>query len=199
MPDFSDSAASGDAKTPLRTAALARRASLSDSDRNAAAMAIAARGLPVPLHEGTVVAGYAPIRGELDPFPLMRAFAARGARLALPVVTRQGAPLLFRLWQENDPLPRSTLGIREPSPDAPEVRPDIVLVPLAAFDASGHRIGYGAGHYDCTLENLRAQRPVIAIGLAFAMQQIPAVPAAAHDVALDYVLTEQGLLTFRRR
>lgn len=96
-------------------------------------------------------------------------------------------------------MPRSALGIREPSSDAPEVTPDIVLVPLAAFDASGHRIGYGAGHYDCTLEYLRARGLVVAIGLAFAMQQIPAVPAAAHDVVLDYVLTEQGLLTFRSR
>uniref|UniRef100_E6VD38 5-formyltetrahydrofolate cyclo-ligase n=1 Tax=Rhodopseudomonas palustris (strain DX-1) TaxID=652103 RepID=E6VD38_RHOPX len=192
-------AASSDAKTALRAAALARRSALSEDDRRAAATAIAARGLPVSLREGAVVVGYAPIRGELDPFPLMRALAAGGARLALPVVARQGTPLTFRAWRDGDGLQRSALGIREPSPDAPEVTPDIVLVPLAAFDASGHRIGYGAGHYDCTLEYLRAQGPVVAIGLAFAMQQIPAVPAAAHDVVLDYVLTEQGLLTFRSR
>jgi 5-formyltetrahydrofolate cyclo-ligase len=193
------SAAPSDAKTALRAAALARRSALSEDDRSAAAAAIAARGLPVPLPDGAIVAGYAPIRGELDPFPLMHALAARGARLALPVVTRQGTPLVFRAWRDGDALPRSALGIREPSPDALEVTPDIVLVPLAAFDASGHRIGYGAGHYDCTLEYLRARGPVVAIGLAFAMQQIPTVPAAAHDVVLDYVLTEQGLLTFRSR
>ncbi|QDL99001.1 5-formyltetrahydrofolate cyclo-ligase [Rhodopseudomonas palustris] len=192
-------AASSDAKTALRAAALARRSALSEDDRRAAATAIAAGGVPVSLREGAVVAGYAPIRGELDPFPLMRALAAGGARLALPVVARQGTPLTFRAWRDGDGLQRSALGIREPSPDAPEVTPDIVLVPLAAFDASGHRIGYGAGHYDCTLEYLRAQGPVVAIGLAFAMQQIPAVPAASHDVVLDYVLTEQGLLTFRSR
>ncbi|MFT4277236.1 MAG: 5-formyltetrahydrofolate cyclo-ligase [Rhodopseudomonas sp.] len=186
-------------KTALRAAALARRSSLNEDDRCAAAAAVAARGLPVPLPEGTVVAGYAPIRGELDPFPMMQALAARGARLALPVVTGRGTPLLFRTWRDSDPLPRSALGIREPSPDAAEVTPDIVLVPLAAFDGNGHRIGYGAGHYDCTLEDLRARGPVVTIGLAFAMQQIPAVPADAHDVVLDYVLTEQGLLTFRSR
>ncbi|RED36099.1 5-formyltetrahydrofolate cyclo-ligase [Rhodopseudomonas thermotolerans] len=197
MSELSES--SSETKTTLRAAALARRSSLSEDDRSAAAAAVASHGLPVPLPEGAVVAGYAPIRGELDPFPLMQALAARGARLALPVVVRQGTPLTFRAWRDGDALPRSALGIPEPSPDASELTPDIVLVPLAAFDANGHRIGYGAGHYDCTLEYLRAQGPVVAIGLAFAMQQIPVVPAAAHDVVLDYVLTEQGLLTFRSR
>jgi 5-formyltetrahydrofolate cyclo-ligase len=193
MSDVSDR----DAKTALRAAALARRAALRDDERAAAAAAIAARGLPFALPEGAVVAGYAPIRGEIDPFPLLQRLAAGGARLALPVVRRQGEPLLFRAWQPGAALTRSPLGIREPRADAAELVPDLVLVPLAAFDALGHRIGYGAGHYDCTLEALRAQRPIIAAGLAFAMQQIEAVPAAAHDVVLDYVLTEQGPLKFR--
>jgi 5-formyltetrahydrofolate cyclo-ligase len=195
MSEVSDS----DAKTALRAAALARRAALPDAVRAAAAAAIAARALPFALAPGAVVAGYAPIRGEIDPLPLMKELAGRGARLALPVVTRQGEPLIFRAWRDGEALTRSALGIREPPAGAAELIPDIVLVPLAAFDARGHRIGYGAGHYDRTLDCLRAQRPLIAAGLAFAVQQIETVPAAAHDVVLDYVLTEQQTLNFRSR
>jgi len=189
----------GPSKTDLRAAALARRQALSDVARVTAAAAIAGRALPFVVPEGAIVAGYVPIRGEIDPFPLMRALSARGARLALPVVTGQGRPLEFRSWSEGEALQRSALGILEPLPGAPKVIPDIVLAPLAAFDALGHRIGYGAGHYDRTLEALRGAKPVIAAGLAFAVQQIAAVPAAAHDVALDYVITERETLNFRSR
>ncbi|WP_031337241.1 5-formyltetrahydrofolate cyclo-ligase [Rhodopseudomonas sp. B29] len=188
----------GASKIELRAAALARRAALPDSDRAAAAAALAARALPFDLRPGSIVSGYMPMRGEIDPRPLMQVLASRGAVLALPVVTGPARPLRFRRYQQGDALERSRLGILEPLTAAPEVVPDILLVPLAAFDALGHRIGYGAGHYDATLEALRAQRQVIAAGLAFAMQQIPAVPAAAHDVVLDYVLTEQDTLIFRR-
>ncbi|MCG6207278.1 5-formyltetrahydrofolate cyclo-ligase [Rhodopseudomonas sp. HC1] len=186
-------------KNDLRAAALARRRGLSEAARTAAAMAIAARGLPFELPPGAVVSGYAPIRGELDPLPLMQALAARGARLVLPAVVQQGRPLRFHAWQPGDALLRSPLGIDEPRPEAPELNPDILLIPLAAFDGLGHRIGYGAGYYDCTLEALGAARRIITVGLAFAVQQIAAVPAAAHDVALDYVLTEHETLNFRSR
>lgn len=194
MSEVSDSAS----KIELRAAALARRAALPDAARAAAAAALAARGLPFEIRPSRIVSGYMPMRGEIDPLPLMQTLAARGAKLALPVVTGPARPLRFRRYKDGDALERSRLGILEPVTTAPEVVPDIVLVPLAAFDALGHRIGYGAGHYDATLEALRAQREVIAVGLAFAMQQIPAVPAAAHDVVLDYVLTEQDTLVFRR-
>jgi len=89
------------------------------------------------------------------------------------------------------------LGIPEPSPAAVEIVPDIMLVPLAAFDRLGHRIGYGAGHYDYTFAHLRKAKPVIGIGLAFAAQEIKAIPALSHDVALDYVLTERKTFDFR--
>jgi 5-formyltetrahydrofolate cyclo-ligase len=186
-------------KNDLRAVALARRLALSAAERDAAAAAIAARGLPFDLPDNAVVSGYAPIRGELDPKPLMQALAARGARLALPAVEQPGRPLRFHAWQPGDPMLRSPLGIDEPRREAPELIPDILLVPLAAFDALGHRIGYGAGYYDYTLDALRAARPILAVGLAFAVQQIEAVPAAAHDVALDYVLTERETLIFRSR
>src|SRR5580692_2138817 len=184
-------------KSDLRAVALAAREALSGEQRAAAAQAVAARGLPVEIARGVIVSGYAPIRGEIDPAPLMRALASQGARLALPAVLARGKSLAFRAWSPNDRLMLGPLGILEPSPAAAEVIPDIMLVPLAAFDRLGHRIGYGAGHYDCTLAHLRKVKPIAAIGLAFSAQEIKAVPALAHDVALDYVLTEKRLFDFR--
>ena len=127
----------------------------------------------------------------------MQALAAQGARLALPAITARGQSLAFRAWYAGDRLVPGPLGILEPSPAAAEIVPDIVLVPLAAFDRAGHRIGYGAGHYDHTLAHLRKSKAVTAIGLAFAAQEIEAVPALPHDVALDYVLTETQVFDFR--
>ncbi|KIZ42326.1 MULTISPECIES: 5-formyltetrahydrofolate cyclo-ligase [Rhodopseudomonas] len=183
-------------KTELRAAALVRRDALDPARRADAATALAARALPCPV-AGMVVSGYVAIRGELDPLPLLTSLAARGARLALPAVAGRDLPLQFRAWRPGDPLVAGQLGTSEPVPEAPEISPDILLVPLAAFDRLGHRIGYGAGHYDRSIAQLRQSRPVIAIGIAFAMQQIPAVPATAHDVRLDYVLTEADTFDFR--
>ena len=187
----------GQSKSDLRTAALAAREALSAEQRTAAAQALAARGLPLEITPGTIVSGYSPIRGEFDPVPLMRKLAERGAQLALPAVMARGKSLAFRAWSPSDRLMLGPLGILEPSPAATELIPDIMLVPLAAFDRLGHRIGYGAGHYDFTLAHLRKVKPITAIGLAFAAQEIEAVPALSHDVALDYVLTETEAFDFR--
>jgi 5-formyltetrahydrofolate cyclo-ligase len=184
-------------KSALRTAALAARDALTIEQRAAAAQAVATRGLPIEIARGTIVSGYSPIRSEIDPAPLMRALAAHGAQLALPAIMARGQSLAFRAWSPNDKLLLGPLGILEPSPAAIEVIPDIMLVPLAAFDRAGHRIGYGAGHYDYTLAHLRKLKHIIAVGLAFAAQEIVAVPALPHDVALDYVLTETEVLDFR--
>jgi 5-formyltetrahydrofolate cyclo-ligase len=188
---------SGSTKSALRTAALSARDALSGEQRAAAARAVAARGLPVAIAPGTIVSGYSPIRSEIDPVPLMRALGAQGAGLALPAVMARGKSLAFRAWSPNDRLMLGPLGILEPSPAAAEVIPDILLVPLAAFDRLGHRIGYGAGHYDYTLAHLRKVKPITAVGLAFAAQEIETVPALQHDVALDYVLTEAKIFDFR--
>jgi 5-formyltetrahydrofolate cyclo-ligase len=193
---MSDATASS-SKADLRAAALASRDALSGEQRAVAAEAIARRGLPFEITPGAVVSGYSPIRSEIDPAPLMRTLAASGARLALPAVTARGQTLHFRAWRPGDRLMLGPLGILEPSPAATDVIPDIMLVPLAAFDRLGHRIGYGAGHYDYTLAHLRKVKPVTAIGLAFAAQQIEAVPALQHDEALDYVLTETQVFDFR--
>ena len=145
----------------------------------------------------TVVAGYSPIRSEIDPGPLLRKLESEGARLALPAITARGQSLKFRLWHPGERLLSGPLGILEPSPAAAEIIPDIVLVPLAAFDRSGHRIGYGAGHYDRTLAQLHKSKGFAAIGLAFAAQEVVTVPALQHDVPLDYVLTETKAFDFR--
>jgi 5-formyltetrahydrofolate cyclo-ligase len=188
---------SGPTKSDLRAAALAARDALTLEQRGAAAQALAERGLPIEITRGTVVSGYSPIRSELDPVPLMRELAAQGAQLALPAVMARGKSLAFRAWSASDRLMLGPLGILEPSPAAAELIPDIMLVPLAAFDRAGHRIGYGAGHYDYTLAHLRKLKHIMAVGLAFAAQEIVAVPALPHDVALDYVLTETEVLDFR--
>src|SRR5208283_5953715 len=139
--------AAAPSKATLRAAALAARDAISPEQRAAAAEVIATRGLPFEIAPAAVISGYSPIRNEIDPAPLMQKLAGLGARLALPSVTARGHSLIFRAWSPGERLMLGALGIPEPSPAAPEVVPDIMLVPLAAFDRLGHRIGYGAGHY----------------------------------------------------
>jgi len=185
------------AKAELRRMALARRDALSAEGGSTAANAVAARPLPVETRPSTVVSGYIPIRSEFDPQPLMRRFAEAGAQLALPCVTGRGQPLVMRAWRFGEPLVSGQWGLREPVADAPEVLPDFLLVPLAAFDRAGHRIGYGAGYYDMTIARLRALKPVTAIGVAFAMQEVPQVPTDERDARLDLVLTEREVIDLR--
>jgi 5-formyltetrahydrofolate cyclo-ligase len=184
-------------KGDLRKVALDARDALDEAVRAAAGEKLAARGLPFEVARGAVVSGYSPIRSELDPKPLMQKLATQGARLALPAVLGRGKSLVFRAWSPGDRLTLGPLGILEPSPAAAELVPDVMLVPLAAFDRLGHRIGYGAGHYDFTLAHLRKVKPITTVGMGFAVQEIKAVPALAHDVALDYVLTEKKAFDFR--
>lgn len=184
-------------KERLRAAALARRSALSDMRREAASRALAGQGDRVAITPGMVVAGYWPMRGEIDPRPLMRALAARGARLALPEVVARDAPLVFRAWRDGDALVAGPHGTRHPPATAREIVPDIVLVPLAAFDRRGHRIGYGGGYYDRTLACLRAARAIVAAGVAFAVQEVETVPASPHDALLDLVLTDVEAIDLR--
>ena len=185
-------------KTELRQQALARRDALPAAERQQAAETIAARAFPVEIAPGTIVAGFMPMKSEINPLPLLRSLAAAGARLALPVVAGQGKPLIMRAWAFGEPLVAGVWGIREPEPTAPAVAPDILIVPLLAFDRAGHRVGYGAGYYDRTIAALRAEHPLLALGLAFAAQEIAAVPATPHDAPLDLVLTEREVIDFRR-
>ncbi|MDR3448296.1 MAG: 5-formyltetrahydrofolate cyclo-ligase [Alphaproteobacteria bacterium] len=144
----------------------------------------------VSLEPGAVVAGYRAFRGEMDPALLIEALRQARHPIALPVVTQRGQPLIFRLHGADDPLAANAMGILEPLPSAPVVEPDVFLVPLLAFDRAYNRLGYGAGFYDRTLTDLRARKPLLAVGVAFAAQEVAAVPVGPYDAKLDKIVTE---------
>jgi 5-formyltetrahydrofolate cyclo-ligase len=184
-------------KAELRKEGRARRDALPVDQQSAAAQAIAERGLPVPVLPGTVVSGYSPLKFEISPLPLMRHCARDGAKLALPVIQGRGSPLIMRAWAFGETLGSGVWGIREPKAEAPEIFPDILIVPLLLFDRAGYRLGYGAGYYDMTIARLRAMKPVTAIGLAYAAQEIADVPKTPRDARLDLVLTEREIIDLR--
>ena len=189
---------SADRKAELRRAALARRDALPPTERAQAAETIAARAFPLAVAGGVVVSGYMPMKSEINPLPLLRKLAEAGARLALPVVAGPGKPLIMRAWSFGEPLVAGVWGIRQPLAQAPATEPAILIVPLLAFDRAGHRIGYGAGYYDMTIAAARARRAVRAVGIAFAAQEVDAVPAGPRDEPLDLVLTEREVIQVRR-
>jgi len=176
-------------KARLREQAFARRDALPADERAAAAEAIAARPFPVTITTGIIVSGFSPMKTEINPLPLMRKAAQLGARLALPAIAGRGRPLIMRAYAFGDELARGQWGIREPKADAPEVAPDILIVPLAAFDRAGHRIGYGAGYYDRLLGAWPEPVPPL-VAAAFELQVVPAVPMLPTDRRIDLVATE---------
>ncbi|MCA1908532.1 MAG: 5-formyltetrahydrofolate cyclo-ligase [Magnetospirillum sp.] len=143
---------------------------------------------------GTVIGGYWPMGDEIDPRPLLDILAGRGCVVGLPVVVARGQPLLFRQWGVGDVLEQGLHGTSHPAATAATVVPDLLLVPLLAFDMAGYRLGYGGGYYDRTLAGLRQRHHVTAIGVAFAAQRVQAVPRDHHDQRLDLVLTEHGMV-----
>jgi 5-formyltetrahydrofolate cyclo-ligase len=186
-----------DAKTALRREATARRDALSADSRQVAVAAIAAQKFRLPVAPGTIVSGFMPMKTEINPLPLMRKLAEAGAQLALPVVEGRGKPLTMRAWQWGEELGSGIWGIREPKPDAALVDPDILLVPLLAFDRAGYRLGDGGGYYDLTIAGLRARKTITAVGIAFATQEVARVPTTPHDARLDLVLTEREVIDLR--
>jgi 5-formyltetrahydrofolate cyclo-ligase len=185
------------AKAELRRTVLARREALPATMRVAAAETLAARGLPIEVPQGATVSAYSPLKSEISPVPLMRRLADAGAKLALPVVVGRGHPLTMRAWAFGEALGSGVWGIREPKPEAPEVFPDILLVPLAAFDRAGYRLGYGAGYYDMTIARLRGMKKISTLGIAFAAQEVADLPKTDHDEKLDFVLTEREVIDLR--
>ena len=184
-------------KTELRATAQSRRDALPAEERKRAAEAIAARAFPVAITPGVVVSGFMPLKSEINPLPLMQRLAEQGARLALPAIAGRSKPLTMRAWHFGVALDRGQWGIREPKADAPEVEPDILLVPLLAFDRAGFRIGYGAGYYDMPVRRLRGLKAVTAVGIAFASQEVPKIPTTERDERLDLVLTEREVIDLR--
>lgn len=141
-----------------------------------------------------VVSGFWPLPGEIDIRPLLVALAGRGHAIVLPRTPRRGNPLSFHRWRPGEKLVPGPFGLSEPAPDAQTLRPDLLLVPLLAFDAALNRLGHGAGYYDRTLAALRASGPAVVLGVAFSAQQVGHVPAGAHDQRLDAVATEAGVI-----
>jgi 5-formyltetrahydrofolate cyclo-ligase len=185
------------AKVELRVAAQVLRDALSAEERKADAETIAVRKFPLAIAPGTIVSGFMPLKSEINPLPLLQKLAEAGARLVLPAIAGRSKPLIMRAWEFGAPLDRGQWGIREPKADAPEVDPDILLVPLLAFDRAGYRLGYGAGYYDMTIHRLRALKPVTAVGIAFAAQEVPKIPTTPRDERLDLVLTEREVIDLR--
>jgi 5-formyltetrahydrofolate cyclo-ligase len=184
-------------KAELRNERLGLRDAISLEDRIAKGLAMAERGgARIVLKPGSVISGFLPIRSEADIRPLMDRLVRRGARVCVPVILDKET-IVFRELAADTPLVSTGFGTVGPGPDAAVLDPDIMLVPLSAFDRTGHRIGYGAGYYDRAIERLwqKGLDPQL-IGIAFDCQEVPSVPAEPHDVRLDAILTESGYSVF---
>ena len=185
-------------KIRLRKQALARRRALDAATRDAFSARLTARGLALARGwRPTVVSAFYPIQNEPDTLALLAALAAEGFATALPVTVSRSQPLTFRHWRPGEPTIPGEMNIPEPPPEAEAVDPDLLFVPLAVFDRRGHRIGYGAGHYDRTLARLRTLKPIHAVGIAYSVCEAAAVPDEPHDQPLDFILTERELIDTR--
>jgi 5-formyltetrahydrofolate cyclo-ligase len=189
-----------DPKATLRREALARRSALGAEARAALGQRLAEEGLRLALcWRARLVSAFHPLRDEPDTLPLLTALAAVGLATALPAVVGRGAPLIFRLWRPGEPAHKGAMSISEPLETVPAVDPDLLFVPLACFDRRGHRIGYGAGYYDRSLARLRATKAVHAVGVAYGVCEVAAVPYEAHDQMLDAVVTERETILISGR
>lgn len=185
-------AAAIDAKDALRREALGRRGAIDPQARIEGSLALLECLDALDLPAGAVVSGFWPIFDEIDPRPLMHAIRQRGHRLCLPIVRHPH--MIFRELSPETELVSAGFGTSEPSEASEELKPDVLLVPLAAFDRRGHRIGYGKGHYDRTIAALEKDKSLVLIGVAFSVQEVAGVPDEAHDKPLGRVLTEAGLI-----
>jgi 5-formyltetrahydrofolate cyclo-ligase len=184
-------------KAQMRAERLALRDAIATETRIEMSMAMADHaGEAVAFDPGTIISGFLPIRSEADTRPLMARFQARGARLCVPAILDRQV-IVFRELVRDAPLVSTGFGTAGPGENAAVLDPEIMLVPLSAFDVRGHRIGYGAGHYDRAIDRLRQKglAPKL-IGIAFDCQEVAHVPAEPHDISLDAILTESGLRFF---
>ena len=182
----------------VRALALGRRAALSGTDRIEASLALCEAIDRLELAQGAVVAGFWPIRDEIDPRPLLFALGQRGHPLCLPVVS--GPHLIFRRLDRETTLVKAGFGTVVPDETAAELRPDVLLMPLSAYDPNGWRLGYGRGFYDNAIAGFMAMgHPVRRIGVAFSVQEVDQVPTEPHDQRLEAILTERGLTWFNER
>jgi 5-formyltetrahydrofolate cyclo-ligase len=185
-------------KSSLRSACLAKRDALSQTDHETFSFAACERlmtYLSTVSLSGRNVALYNPIKNELDITPVLHALYAEGISVALPVVESGQRALSFYRFHSTLALAEGAYGIYEPQ-QTECVQPDIVIVPLVGFDRALHRIGYGKGYYDATLAALRTEKPpLLAIGVGFALQEVESLPTETHDMRLDVIITEKETLT----
>ena len=183
-----------EAKAALRLKARGNRAAILNSIRPDAAKAVAGHFFTAVTPPRDIVAGYWRIKDEMDCQPILVRLMDTFQPVCLPVVLGDEQPLELRLWEQGAPLYEAGFGTLAPSELAPQVEPDVILMPLLGFDKRGTRLGYGGGYYDRTLERL-SKRPRL-IGLAFAAQELEDIPREAHDVPLDIIITEDGARHF---
>lgn len=183
------------AKQALREQCRQHRDALSPEEQKAHANAFARHFMKSVDVGNRTVAGYSAFRNELDILPLLAMLAGGDRICCLPVTSPPSRQLFFRRWHPNTKMVPGDFGIAVPSSDAETVTPEVLVVPLLGFDAAHHRIGYGAGYYDCTLRELRKRghRPFV-IGAGYGVQQVDAIPADDHDEPMDMVITEKGVL-----
>lgn len=182
-------------KKAARAEAMAKRNAAHDGLKDIASAALLSHPFPVTPSPGrSVVSAFYPYQSEIDTRPLLGRLAGEGWTTALPIVTKLGTPLEFRRWMPGEPTIPGKWDIPRPAEEAPLVEPDVLLVPLLTFDRRGYRLGYGGGFYDRTLEKLRAGKPVVAIGVAYAVQEVDSVLHDHHDQLLNYVMTEKELI-----
>jgi 5-formyltetrahydrofolate cyclo-ligase len=185
-------------KQAMREEALARRLALRTAAPDAAWRMARNFLAAIPLPRSAVVSAFIAIGEETDPAPLIDLLRKEGHPIALPRVVRKGEKLAFHLYEEGATLVPGVFGLSQPGKDWPEAIPDVLVVPLLAFDARGNRLGYGAGFYDRTLSALRASRSIVAVGFAFAGQEVPDVPHRESDEPLDWIVTELGASRIER-
>ncbi len=173
----------------MRKAAYARRRPAFEAGQGQAAALLSGY---LTQFKGLALAGYMPMRTEIDPMPAM---AAHQGPVGVPVIMARATPLQFRAWGPEAQMVAGEFGALIPA-TGDWIEPSVLIVPLLAFDARGYRLGYGGGFYDRTLAAFRARGPVIAVGFAFAAQRVDAVPTDEHDQRLDAVVTEQGVREF---
>jgi 5-formyltetrahydrofolate cyclo-ligase len=184
-------------KALLRGEMQMRREKAHGSGGPAAALALRDRFLAGPgklvaaERSNAVVSGFWPFGPEIDVRPILYHMLAAGHPIALPVVIKRGLPLLFRQWQPGQALVAGSFGVPRPDKGRPELTPEVLIVPLLAFDRAGYRLGYGGGFYDRTLSGLRAKGRALAIGVAFSVQEVPEIPRDETDQRLDWMVTER--------
>jgi 5-formyltetrahydrofolate cyclo-ligase len=187
-------------KAALRKLAATTRHAAHEQLRDHAPNLLASGAFPAVIKAGFhIVSAFYPYRSEIDTRPLLGRLAGHGWTTCLPIVLGEGLPLEFRCWLPGEPTIKGSMNIDRPAENAPVEEPDVLIVPMLAFDKKGFRLGYGGGFYDRTLEKLRAKKTIIAIGAAYSAQEVIEVPHDDHDQPLDFIMTEKEVVAISKK